>query len=173
LVEVESAVHRVFDDNLVLEQGATPTFIIGDFNGDQSEDLAVIVRAAPGRLAELNDRVANWSIQDADNFFVPPTDSRAVRPPAIAPARLARGEQVLAIIHGYGAQGWRNSEARQAYLVKHAAATLVGTAPSVNQEAVRAMRLPVTTEIIQEVRNNRKGFLFWTGVQYAWHPAQG
>jgi hypothetical protein len=35
------------------------------------------------------------------------------------------------------------------------------------------MHLPVETEIIKEIRNNKKGFLFWTGGVYAWHPSEG
>ena len=35
------------------------------------------------------------------------------------------------------------------------------------------MHLPAETEIIKEVRNNKKGFLFWTGGVYAWHPSEG
>ena len=68
-------------------------------------------------------------------------------------------------------QDWRS--ARQAYIVKHAAATLLGTAPSVSQKAIRAMHLPQETDIIKQVRNNKKGFLFWTGGVYAWHPSEG
>lgn len=80
---------------------------------------------------------------------------------------------MLAIIHGYGPAGWRNLDARQAYLIKHAAATFQGTAPSLSEKAIRVMKLPVETEIIKEVRNNKKGFLFWTGGLYAWHPSEG
>jgi hypothetical protein len=32
------------------------------------------------------------------------------------------------------------------------------------------MHLPTETDIIKEVRNNKKGFVFWTGGFYAWHP---
>jgi hypothetical protein len=42
--------------------------------------------------------------------------------------------------------------------------------PSINQKAIRAMHLPTETDIIKEVRNNKKGFVFWTGGVYAWHP---
>jgi hypothetical protein len=86
---------------------------------------------------------------------------------------VAKGEEVLAIIHGVGAKGWRDSDARQAYIVKHAAATLLGTAPSISQKAIRIMHLPFPTDIIKQVRNNKKGFLFWTGGVYAWHPSEG
>ena len=146
---------------------------MGDFNGDQSEDLAVIARPALEKLDEINNELSNWILQDADKAFIPSPSKSVVVPPHQARPRVERGEQLLAIIHGVGPQGWRNPEARQAYIVKHAAAMLEGIAPSISQKAIRAMKLPVETDIIKEVRNNKKGYLFWTGGVYAWHPGEG
>ena len=172
--EVEAAFHRVFGDNLVANIADSQSFIVGDFNGDESEDIAIIARPARGKLDDINSEFANWIIQDADKAFIPPPSAKKVAlPPIQKRPQIQTDEEVLAIIHGYGPQGWRNPDARQAYLIKHAAATFVGTAPSISQKAVRAMHLPVQTEIIQEVRNNKKGFLFWTGGLYAWHPSEG
>jgi hypothetical protein len=171
--EVTSALRRVFGDDVLAERATTPFFIVGDFNGDNYQDLAVIVRPAPGKLQDINGELANWIIQDADTFFVPPPNQRVVSTPVIPEAKVAEREQVLAIIHGHGPQGWRNPDARQGYLVKHAAAAFLGTAPSISQKAIRAMHLPVETDIIKEVRKNKKGFLFWTGSAYAWHPSEG
>jgi hypothetical protein len=171
--EVANAFRRVFNDDLVLSAANKPYFIVGDFNGDESEDVAVIVRPAPGKLKDINSEFSNWIIQDADKAQVPASGKKVVVLSAPERPTIAGGEELLAIIHGFGPMGWRNPEARQAYLVKHAAATLLGTAPSISQKAIRAMRLPVETEIIRQVRNNRKGFLFWTGGVYAWHPSEG
>lgn len=171
--EVEAALHRVFGKDLIAESGSGQSFIVGDFNGDESEDMAVIARPVAAKLDDVNNELANWTIQDADNFFVPKGDKRVVRPPEMRRPRVERGERILAIIHGFGPAGWRSSNARQAYIVKHAAANFQGTAPSISQKAIRAMKLPVETEIIKEIRNNKKGFLFWTGGAYAWHPEQG
>jgi hypothetical protein len=132
----------------------------------------VIVRPARGKLTEINSELANWTIQDADKVFVSSPGQRVMRMEKAAPAKMMEKEPVLAIVHGYGAQGWRDSAARQAYLVKHAAVTFQGAAPSVSQKAVRAMHLPVETEIIQAVRGGKEGFLFWTGGSYAWHPSE-
>jgi hypothetical protein len=174
--QVKEAFSRVFGDNLVAQiddAGGVTTVIVGDFNGDQSEDLALLARPAPWKLDEVNNELANWIIQDADKAFIPPRGKTVVVPPKQERPRVEAGEQVLAIIHGVGQGGWRSSDARQAYIVKHAAAAFEGTAPSISQKAIRAMHLPVETEIIKEVRNNKKGFLFWTGGAYAWHPEQG
>jgi hypothetical protein len=171
--EVETAFHRVFGDDLIVNAANRESFIVGDFNGDGSEDLAIIARPAPGKVNEVNSELANWTIQDADKAFIAPAGKAVVVPPRQPRAHVESGEEVLAIIHGYGPQGWRNPDARQAYLIKHAAATFTGIAPSLSQKAVRAMKLPVETEIIKQVRNNKKGFLFWTGGVYAWHPSEG
>jgi len=173
--QVEAAFHRVFGEDLVAEsgEGSGQPFIVGDFNGDQSEDIAIIVRPSAGKLDDLNNEFANWIIQDADKAFIAPSGKTVVVPPKQTRPRIESGEWLLAIIHGVGPEGWRNPQARQAYIVKHAAAAFEGTAPSISQKAIRAMHLPVETEIIKEVRNNKKGFLFWTGGAYAWHPEQG
>lgn len=174
--QVKEAVSRAFGEALVPQvedADGSATFIVGDFNGDQSEDLAVIARPAPGKLDEVNSELSNWILQDADKAFIAPSGKSVVVPPKQARPRVEGGEQLLAIIHGVGPEGWRNPQARQAYIVKHAAATFEGTAPSISQKAIRAMRLPVETEIIKEVRNGKKGFLFWTGGVYAWHPSEG
>ena len=170
--EVEAALHRIFGDDLIPTANSR-SFIVGDFNGDQSEDLAVIARPAAGKLDDVNNELANWIIQDADKAFIAPLGKKVVVPPKQERPRIEGGEQVLAIIHGFGPRGWRNADARQAYIVKHAAANFQGTAPSVSQKAIRAMKLPVETEIIKEIRDNKKGFLFWTGGAYSWHPERG
>jgi hypothetical protein len=170
--EVDEKVRRIFGDAVTVEHGAHQYFIVGDFNGDDSEDLAVIVRPAADKLADVNGEVANWIIQDADSYFVAQSAQRVVKANEVPPQpRIVAGEQVLAILHGYGPNGWRNPEARQSYLVKHAAATFLGTSRSTTQQSIRMMHLPAETDIIQELRRNKKGFLFWTGGAYAWHPS--
>jgi hypothetical protein len=172
--EVEAAFHRVFGNDLIaMTDGGRVSFIAGDFNGDQSEDIAILARPAVGKLDDINNEFANWIIQDADKAFIAPPGKAVVVPPREEPAKVSEGEEVLAVIHGFGARGWRNPDARQAYLVKHGAAPFLGIAPSLSQKAIRAMHLPYETDIIKQVRNNKKGFLFWTGSMYAWHPSEG
>jgi len=78
--EVEAALHRVFGDDLITTANSQ-SFIVGDFNGDQSEDLAVIARPAAGKLDDVNNELANWIIQDADKAFIPPPGKTVVVPP--------------------------------------------------------------------------------------------
>ena len=170
MAEVEAAFHRVFGEALTAERSATPVYLVGDFNGDESEDLAVIARPAPGKLDDVNNELANWTVQDADKAFLPPPGKSVVVLPKGASAKVENSEEIMAIIHGFGPQGWRNPDARQAYIVKHAPAALQGIASSASQSAIRAMHLPVKTDIIEGVRQKKQGFVFWTGGVYAWHP---
>ncbi|HXO38373.1 MAG TPA: hypothetical protein VN872_07035, partial [Candidatus Acidoferrum sp.] len=102
--EVEAAFHRVFGDDLITAANAQ-SFIVGDFNGDQSEDLALIASPAAGKLDDVNNEFANWIIQDADKAFIPSSSKAVVVPPKQERPRVEPGEQVLAIIHGVGPTG--------------------------------------------------------------------
>jgi hypothetical protein len=171
--EVEAAFHRVFGSALIANISDPQSYIVGDFNGDDSEDIAIIARPASGKLDEINSEFANWIIQDADKAFIPPPTKRVAVPPVQQRPQIQAGEEVLALIHGYGAKGWRDPDARQAYLVKHATGLLEGTEPSISEKAIRAMHLPVETDLIKTTRKNKRGFIFWTGGVYAWHPREG
>src|SRR5689334_19107170 len=46
LAEVQDAIKRVFKDAAVLDPNYNPNFLAGDFNGDASQDLAVIIKPA-------------------------------------------------------------------------------------------------------------------------------
>lgn len=171
--DVEEKIHRIFGDNVTIDDAFKPNYIVGDFNGDKVEDLAVVVRAAPGKLSDINNDLANWIIQDADKFFLPGPGSRIVTMPPIENPKVEEGETLLAVIHGYGPTGWRNPDARQTYLVKHAAANFVGTTRSFREQYIRSMKLVIETDVIEENRNHRRGFIFWTGSNYAWHQTIG
>jgi len=171
--EVAEAMHRIFGENVVISPGFNPSFIVGDFNGDYYEDLAVIVRPVPEKLNEINNDLANWTIQDAEQVFVPPADKTVVTPPKFERAHIDKNDQLLAVIHGFGPKGWRSPDARQSFLVKHAAATFLGIAPSNSDKSIQMMKVPVKTDIIKASRHNKQGVLFWTGAKYAWHANKG
>src|ERR687891_717454 len=44
LVEVQDAVKRVFKEAAVIDTTYNPNFLVGDFNGDASQDIAVILK---------------------------------------------------------------------------------------------------------------------------------
>lgn len=169
--EVTAALHRIFAD-AVSPTTEQHSFTTGDFNGDGSPDLAAIVRPAESKLKTLNDPLANWTIQDATEAFFPPPNQRVViMPPKPKPQSAHAHEVLLAVIHGYGQNGWRNLAARQAYLVCHA-----GTGPiEARRPPDHVEGVPASlgqSEIIFE-RAEKPGFLFWTGSQYAWRSVDG
>jgi len=166
---VRSKIARIFNGAALIDEGRTPYFTVGDFNGDLSQDLVVAVKPAPGRLSEINDQLSNWILVDP-------------RPPAI-PGQVARREQIyvgerdslLAVIHGYGPEGWRHREATQTYLVKNAADGPMISRP--HNEAVPANKekLPrISGDVIAQTVSGQPGFLYFNGARYAWfdpaHP---
>lgn len=168
LGDVRDAIGRVFGDTLSTREAVE--FVAGDFNGDQSQDVAVLVHPNPEKLADLNSELANWILEDPARAFLPPENKSVVHlPPKPAPLQVAKGETLLAIIHGYGPEGWRNPQARQGYLLKNSA----GEGLSVNElprnVMARAGVMPGERKVIEERVHGRAGFLFWTGSAYAWH----
>lgn len=165
--EVERGVRRAFGE-VVRPAGARPG-LVGDFNGDGVEDVAMPVRPAEGRLVEINDELANWSVQDA----LDETASR--RGPASQGTRAAveSGDVLLAVVHGIGPKGWRDDGARQCYLVRHAAGAPLEARP--RTELLHYVgRVPdaaqLTGHVILCASGGRPGFVYWTGSRYAWHP---
>src|SRR5689334_18177371 len=62
LPEVVEAVKRVFKDAAVVHPDYKSSFLTGDFNGDKSQDLAVVVK--PANLAEMNQQFPTWLLRD-------------------------------------------------------------------------------------------------------------
>src|ERR1044072_3383509 len=103
--EVQQAVKRVFKDAAVLDTNYNPNFLAGDFNGDGSQDIAIIVK--PVKLDEMNQELPPWLV-------------RQPRTNRVTPVRIAidKNDTLLAVIHGYGANHWRDPDASQTYVLK-------------------------------------------------------
>ena len=110
--EAQTVLYRAFGRAVEMERDAAT---VGDFNGDGSPDLAVDVRAVEAHTGEINDPLANWTVQDCDAL----TSRQVVLAPP-SPALVRNRELLLAVVHGYGRRGWRDPGAQQAYLVKGA-----------------------------------------------------
>jgi len=134
MIEVSDAVTRVFQKVAIAGTASKTSFVVGDFNGDGSEDLAVVVKPNEGQLPEVNNELANWILEDPKKVFLP--RSGLALPPANkpAPVRAEKGDTLLAIIHGVGAQGWRNGEARQTFLLKN------GPGSNMTSESMKSLR---------------------------------
>ena len=172
--EIRDAVARTYNDAVVFDPKNSQA-VVGDFNGDGSEDIAVAVRPAAGKLEEINSEMANWILEDPRQVaapdprkFDPHQGVQTLDPPKERP-RVAAGDRLLAVIHGYKEQGWRNPEARQTYLLKN------GVGVEMKPEGRLAARAEAQTktprllgDVIHERLGDEQGFLYWTGARYGW-----
>lgn len=165
--EIREAVARVFESAAAPDLNRHP--VVGDFNGDGSEDIAVVVRPNDSALPEVNSEVANWTLEDPKKVFVPGRDT-APRPPG-KPVRAEKGDILLAIIHGVGASGWRNPQAKQTYLLKN------GVGGDMATESFKNLRNSKDKQKLPQIRGDavrvkiegEAGMIFWTGAKYAWY----
>jgi hypothetical protein len=170
--EINDAVVRIFKKTATSDINSQPSFVVGDFNGDGSEDLAVVVKPDEASLSEINSEVANWTLEDPGNVPIPGLNARqAVAGKGV---HAEKGNTLLAIIHGVGPHGWRNSEARQSYLLKNGAGSemVVQTAARLRSAKDKGKLPPLLGDAIQETIEGKSGLLFWTGAKYAWYSKQ-
>lgn len=167
--EVQQAVTRVYGDAVQIENSSQ--YVVGDFNGDDSQDLAVRVRPAPGKLTEVNSEVANWILEDPSQVFVPdPTKRVQSFPPKPTRPQVHDGEELLVILHGVGPEGWHQPEARQSYLLRHAVGKSMRAKRPTDVAAEPNTPAPrLQGDVIQENGDGRSALLFWTGGHYAWY----
>jgi hypothetical protein len=149
-----------------------PAFVLGDFNGDGSEDLAIAVKPHDTMLGEINNELANWVLEDPRSISLPgPLSNRQTPASERKPVRANKGDTMLAIVHGVGPQGWRNPEAKQAFLLKNEDAKGMST------QTLRSLRTskdkqklpPLRGDGIQETVHGKSGLILWTGAKYAWY----
>lgn len=161
LNKVQEAVKRVFKDSALIDTSRKPVFVAGDFNGDLSQDIAVVLKPAPEKLSDLNEEFATWILRDpfaADESQVPRL-------------RVAADDALLAVIHGYGANGWHDPQATQTYLLKNA----VGSGIEVRQAkdvtlASQGKKLPrLRGDVIGEQLRGTSGYLYYSTKTYSWY----
>jgi hypothetical protein len=161
LPEVQEAIKRVFKDSAVIDANATPNFFVGDFNGDASQDLAVVIKPAAGRLAEMNEEYPSWLLRD------PAIDSDAKRPVL----SVANQETLLAIIHGYGNNNWRDPQATQTFLLKNAVGSNMSVVTGKDFATSNKGRKSLRTDgdLIGETLHGTNGYLYFATSTYAWY----
>jgi hypothetical protein len=161
LPEVEEAVKRVFKDAAVVHPDYKSSILTGDFNGDLSQDLAVVIKPVPDKIAEMNEEYPRWLLRDPSV----PNNPRN-------PLRVEKDEALLAVIHGYGANDWRDPEATQTFLLKN----VVGSGFRVqdgrefvkNNNGGRKLPRP-QGDLIGENLKGSEGFLYYNAASYSWY----
>jgi len=174
--EVKQAIDRVFKSAVTIKIDQTPYFFVGDFNGDFSQDLAVVVKPAPGKLLEINDELAPW-------ILVEPIQTAKLTPNGLPyndlHAKMMKRRQVviderdnlLAVIHGFQSKGWRDSQATQTYVLKNAVgAKMESQARKQIVWAGNKNKLPrISGDVIAQSINEQYGFLYYNGAIYSWY----
>jgi hypothetical protein len=159
LPEVEEAVNRVFKGAAIIDPDYKSNFVTGDFNGDSSQDLAVVVKPVPEKIAEMNEQPI-WLLRDP----------RVPHNPR-APLHVKKDDVLLAVIHGYGANDWRDPQATQTFLLKN----VVGAGLHVQdgKEFVKnnnGRRLPRPEgDLIGETLKGSEGYLYYNAANYSWY----
>ena len=125
LDEVRAKADSIYHGALIVDRGRTPAFLAGDFNADTSQDILVVVRPNASRLADLNNDLAAWIVDDPRLIWVPDPNKVAQKmpPPSRHPVRERAADRLWVIIHGFREKGWRNPIATQSYLLVNAAPT--------------------------------------------------
>lgn len=163
--ELREAVTRNYKDAVIIDNSQSVPFLTGDFNGDNSEDIAVVVKPGKGKLSELNSEYSNWILEDLHQR---PSHEQNHRPPPIS---VQGNDVLLAVIHGHERDGWRNALATQTYLLKHAVGKEFEMQSA--RQVIDGGSKSVPTlrgDVIREKLDGTSGIIFWTGARYAWHP---
>jgi hypothetical protein len=173
LAEVNAAVQRVYVNTVEIDARHSAPFILGDFNGDGSQDLAVVVRPAKGALLKLNSEYANWIVEDPRKIVLPdPTKAVQKLPKPPARETIQQDDLLLVILHGYQQEGWHHQYARQTFLLKNSVGENMRV-QSLNELSVAAAEknafLRTSGDVVSERLSGHEGFLYWINGKYAWH----
>lgn len=170
-VAIQAAITRVYEGTVTLDQNR---FLVGDFDKDGSQDLVAVVRPIKEKLAAINDELARWKLEDPHKVFVLRSVKDVQRnlqtPPD--PVIATQNDLLLAVVHGHGPYGWRNTEATNAFLLKNAVGTQMTLEPYKGAlAATRGKRglLTLRGDVIKQTLGRERGFIFWTGAAYGWH----
>ena len=158
LSDVQEAVKRVFKDAAVVDTTHNPNFLAGDFNGDASQDIAVVLK--PNKLEQMNEEHPAWLLREPRSNQSPKT-----------PLKIEKDEVLLAVIHGYGANDWRDPEATQTFVLKNVVGNdlRVHTGKEfVSTNSGRKLPRP-QGDLIGETLNGNQGYIYYAVSTYAWY----
>ena len=156
--EVQQAIKRVFKDAAVIDTNYNPSFFTGDFNGDGSEDIAVVVK--PVKLDQMNQELPPWLVRRPRTNRVDP-----VRIP------IEKNDTLLAVIHGFGANHWRDPEATQTFVLKDMVGSdLKVQSPKDFVAANTGRKLPrAQGDLNKKTKTNSPGYLYFAQATYSWY----
>lgn len=178
--EIRALIQRIYKDAVTVDESRANPFMVGDFNGDESQDIAVFIRPAKGKLPQLNDEYANWITEDPrikaqsdQPAKAQPDQSMKTQSPTKPPppVKVQQSDVLLTIVHGYQKDGWRNPMATQTYLLRNAAGDEMRLEPAIDmmRSNQSGENLPgLRGDLILETLAGESGFLYWTGASYAW-----
>lgn len=160
--EVQEAIKRVFKETVHIDTDHKPAFIVGDFNGDRSQDIAVILKPASDKLSELNEEFPNWILRDLAGTPNQPGSPRL---------RVAATDKLLAIVHGYDVKGWRDPQATQTHLLKNAARSDMELYSAKEfKAAYQGSKLPqIRGDLVGEEIGGKLKCIYYSGATYSWY----
>jgi len=167
--EVHATITRIFKGAVRITPEAAPVFVVGDFNGDQSQDIAIVVEPVKEALDELNSDVAAWRIRVPLAADSPPMMAVKSEETPARPTITTSDAALLAVIHGYGPEGWRDPQARQTILLKNTVSN--GLKAQTRRAALAAIKNapPLPGDVIAMTINGAAGFLYYNNSSYAWY----
>lgn len=157
LNEAQDAVKRVFKDAAMVDTTLNPSFVTGDFNGDATQDLAVVLRVSPGKTSAMNEEYPPWLLRD------PFARERAE-------LNVNEDERLLAIIHGHGDNNWRDIQATQTFLLKNSVGSGIEVHNLKDLKTRKAgQRIPrAQGDLIAENLRGSSGYLYFSRSTYLW-----
>lgn len=158
LPEVQDAVKRVFKDAAEVDRSYEPHFLAGDFNGDTSQDIAVIIK--PVNLDEMNQELPPWLLRD-------PLSNK---PPTLR-LGIQKDETLLAVIHGYGTNDWRDPQATQTFVLKNVVGKdlrVENAKDFVKEHSGKKLPRPQGDLIAENVKGT-DGYLYYAASNYSWY----
>jgi hypothetical protein len=169
--DVSIVLARVYEKAVTADTSREPLFLVGDFNGDGSQDLAIPVKPNEAKLGDINSELANWILEDPKTVPIPGLPLGGRKSGAASPVRADKGDALLAIVHGVGTQGWRNPEAKQTFLLKNSGGNSMSaqTVKDLQNSKDRSKLPPLRGDAIREASGEKVGLIFWTGAKYAWY----
>jgi len=176
--EVRAVVGKIFQTAVTVDAERPYDYVAGDFNGDGSQDIVIVVKPVEANLAEINSQLANWILEDPTK--IPQIDTSKTTqqlPPPPAPVVVTKTDTLLAVIHGFGPEGWRSARSIQTYLLKGGVGANMSAAPaaefrnlakSLKKSPRLAQGLLTRGDVLKETLNGKSGYLYFSGAKYVW-----